>query len=142
MFCPVPNGLPLASVAESIGKQTAGIKKRKLYVRTLIDLSVSRLLMRIASPHWREKFYRQNYPLWGGVSSFNLSGLTERSGGAVKDYFRAVSTGPACPLVLSVTTCADALNVGVSYRTAVFTKDAIESIISGFKGCLGEPESV
>jgi hypothetical protein len=38
------------------------------------------------------------------------------------DYLRAVSTGPLCPMVLAVTTARDALNVGVTFRTAAFSR--------------------
>ncbi len=43
------------------------------------------------------------------------------------DYFRAVSTGPATPFVLSATTVRDHLNLGISYRSAVFLPVEINS---------------
>jgi hypothetical protein len=48
------------------------------------------------------------------------------------DYFRAVSTGPATPLVFSLTTVKDVLNVGLSYRKTVFSKNDIEKIMADF----------
>ena len=48
------------------------------------------------------------------------------------DYFRAVSTGPATPLVLSTTTSGDHLNVGLTFRTAVFSDPDIEKVKTTF----------
>ena len=51
----------------------------------------------------------------------NLNRLGRQDDGAgMPDYFRAVSTGPVTPLVLSITTVGDVVNVGVTYRTTVF----------------------
>ena len=52
------------------------------------------------------------------------------------DYLRAVSTGPLCPLVLAVTTARDALHVGVSFRTAAFSRADVDGVIAGFKRCI------
>jgi hypothetical protein len=54
------------------------------------------------------------------------------------DYFRAVSTGPVTPLVLSVTTVGERVNLGVSYRTTVFSKPDIENLQSRFREHLEE----
>jgi hypothetical protein len=48
------------------------------------------------------------------------------------DYFRGVSTGPATPLVLSVTTVRDRANIGLSYRSTVFTPEEIEQVKDRF----------
>jgi hypothetical protein len=37
------------------------------------------------------------------------------------DCFRAVTTGPVTPLVLSVTTVRDVVNLGITYRPTVFS---------------------
>ena len=51
----------------------------------------------------------------------NLNALWPPETGSAVDYFRAVSTGPATPLVLSVTTIRDAVNIGLSFRRTVFS---------------------
>ena len=48
------------------------------------------------------------------------------------DYFRAVSTGPVTPLVLSITTVGNKANIGLTYRTTVFSSAAIDSLKSDF----------
>jgi hypothetical protein len=51
----------------------------------------------------------------------NLNALwPPRPGETPMDYFRAVSTGPVTPLVLSVTTVRDVVNIGLSHRSTVF----------------------
>jgi hypothetical protein len=54
------------------------------------------------------------------------------------DYLRAVSTGPATPLVLSVTTAGDHANIGLTYRTSVFPEPAIGQITSSLQETLAE----
>ena len=44
------------------------------------------------------------------------------------DYFRVVSTGPATPLVLSVTTVGENVNIGLTFRRTVFSPEDIASI--------------
>jgi hypothetical protein len=48
------------------------------------------------------------------------------------DWFRAVSTGPVTPLVLSVTTVGDVVNLGVTCRSTVFSGLDIERIKCDF----------
>jgi len=48
------------------------------------------------------------------------------------DYFRAVSTGPVTPLVLSITTAGNNVNIGVTYRSAVFSMEQVEQIKENF----------
>jgi hypothetical protein len=49
------------------------------------------------------------------------------------DYFRGVSTGPFTPLALSVTTVGNRVNLGLSYRTAVFSRDDIDGLELRFR---------
>jgi hypothetical protein len=57
------------------------------------------------------------------------------------DYFRAVSTGPATPLVLSATTVGEHLNLGITYRQTVFSPAAIEQIKTAFLTCINDLET-
>ena len=59
--------------------------------------------------------------------------------GAV-NYFRAVSTGPITPLVLSITTVGDIVNIGVTYKRAVFTPSGVETLISDFRKYIHQAE--
>ena len=136
VFHPLTDGMQMETIAGNISRQTRSIKRSKGYLRTLVDMRMALPLLRKSPPEKREKMYAQNYPLWGGVTSFNLNRLS-RAGSrrATLDYVRAVSTGPACPLVLSITTYGDALNVTVSYRPAVFSREDVDRIMEQFRTC-------
>ena len=56
------------------------------------------------------------------------------------DYFRAVSTGPVTPLVLSLTTAGDVVNIGVTYRSTVFSAEEIERVKNAFLDHLRQME--
>lgn len=49
------------------------------------------------------------------------------------NYFRAVATGPITPLVLSITTVRDVVNIGLTYKKAVFTPSGVQTLISDFR---------
>jgi hypothetical protein len=107
-----------------------------------MELGLGRLLLSFFSPERRRKFYQKNYPLWGGLTNMNLNSLWAKSNDdGPADYFRAVSTGPVTPLVFSVTTVGDRANVGVSYRSTVFSATDIESVKNNFMQHLEELQS-
>ncbi len=127
----VPEGITLQQLSADLCQQTSAIKRHRLYLGTAWELGLARRLLAFFSPAQRKKFYQKNYPLWGGITNMNLNSF--RPGGETPpppDYFRAVSTGPVTPLVLSATTVGDQANLGLSYRTSVFSVTAIEQIQS------------
>jgi len=67
-----------------------------------------------------------------GITNMNLNSLWEQGKNAPLDYFRGVSTGPVTPLALSVTTFGDRANLGLSYRTTVFSRLEIEQLKGRF----------
>ena len=125
----VPDGISLRQLAGDLREQTLAIKRQRLYLGTPWELAFARWLLSFFSPDQRKKFYQKNYPLWGGITNMNLNSLWPHAETApTPDYFRAVCTGPVTPLVLSVSTVGDHVNIGLTYRTAVFSERAIEQI--------------
>ena len=130
---PVPHAGSLRELASDIRQQTLAVKRRQLFLATPIDLALGRFVLQFFRPDRRRKFYQKNYPLWGGLTNLNLNSMWEPSNAdGLQDYFRGVSTGPATPLVLSVTTVGDHANIGVSYRAAVFSGQDIERVQDHF----------
>jgi hypothetical protein len=135
----VPDGISLRELAGDIRQQTSAIKRHKLYHATPLELGFARFMLKFFSPERGKRFYAKHYPLWGGITNMNLNLLWEQGGrNAPLDYFRGVSTGPVTPLVLSVTTIADRVNLGLSYRTTVFSKPGIEDLQGRFREHLEE----
>jgi hypothetical protein len=130
----VPDGISLRELSVGIRQQTSGIKRRRSYLAASVDLGLARFFCRLLSPARRKKFYAKNYPLWGGITNMNLNSIWNQNGRlAPMDYFRGVSTGPVTPLALSVTTVGDRINLGLSYRTAVFSRDDIQNCARRFR---------
>ena len=135
----VPEGISLRELGAEVERQTSSIKRHKSYLGTPLELTLARFMLRFFSSQRREKFYAKNFPLWGGITNMNVNSLWEPEGGnAPLDYFRGVSTGPVTPLVLSVTTAGDRANIGLSYRTSVFSPTDIEGLKRRFLEHLGE----
>jgi len=140
---PLPEGISLRELAQDVHNWTARIKRDKLYLQTIIALGVSDLMWPFLSRARREGFYAKYHPVWGGVTPLNVDALWGKSGrNHVRswEYFRAVSTGPLSPLVLAVTTAQDTMHVGVSYRTAAFSRTMVDDVTAAFRGCIANLE--
>jgi len=144
---PVPSGTSLRNLVGHVHAETARIKRKRLYLRSIAAMGAGRLMWPLLSREQRARFFAKNHPVWGGVSTLNVAGIWEhaREGGDPPcEYLRVISTGPACPLVLAVTQGKEELHVGVSFRTAVFSRDTIDEVKAGFMRCIeelgGEPE--
>ena len=131
----VPEKISIQDLAKDIRVQTLPIKLNKLYLGTPLELAVGRGAAALFSTERRKKFYQKHYPLWGGITNMNLNSIwDQREADRPVDYFRAVSTGPVTPLVLSVTTVRNAVNIGLTYRSTVFSADQIEAVKNVFVG--------
>jgi hypothetical protein len=136
-----PEELALVDLAKEIGRQTLNIKRKKLYLATSLELSFGQFIFSFFSTEARKKIYQKHYPLWGGLTNMNINTLWQQQDRADRiDYLRAVSTGPVTPLVLSFTTAGHVANIGLSYRTTVYSPDEIERLKGCFLETLAEPE--
>jgi len=130
---PVPEEISIENLAKGIRQQTLKIKEEKLYLGTPIDLWMGRFLLSLYPPKQKKKFYPKTYPLWGGITNMNLNPLWEQKDeNRAIDYFRAVSTGPITPLVLSITTVRETANIGLTFKKTVFSDSEIKGFISDF----------
>lgn len=138
---PAPGGLGLAELAMDIHRQTRGIKERKLYLATALDLSLAQRLLALYSSARRRTFYHKFHPLWAGVTNMNMNPIWQKQPDARPlDYLRAVSTGPITPLVLCASTFGDKLNIALTYRPAVFDDAEIERVMAELTRQLEELE--
>jgi len=129
----LPPGIDLEQLARDIHTETARIKGEKLYMQTLIAIGAIGAVWRFLSSAQRQAFHAKHYPTWGAVTMVNVDPLWEEAGGTLPppEYLRAVSTGPLAPLVVAVTTSGGVLQAGISYRTAAFTREVVDTIASG-----------
>jgi len=138
---PAPEESALPELAKAIGGQTLQIKRKRLYLATPLELSMGRFMFRFFSTERRKKLYQKHYPLWGGVTNMNINSLWQQTDGTEPlDYLRAVSTGPITPLVLSFTTAGSGANIGLSYRSTVYSPEDIERFKHWFLEALAELE--
>jgi hypothetical protein len=135
---PVPAGIGLRELVQAVHAETARMRAMRLDLLSLLALGVSALMWPFLSPHQRARFFAKYHPAWAGVTALNVNALwgTGDSREAPFDYLRAVPTGPLCPMVFAVTTVKDVLHVGVSYRTAAFSRAAIDGVASEFVRCI------
>jgi len=130
----VPNGITVGELAREVSGQTRPMKQHRLWLGPSLELALARWWFAWSSPERQRLFYRKHYPLWGGVTNLNLNRLWDQSPAAAPiDYYRAVSTGPATPLVLAFTTVGRHANLGFTYRSGVFTAAEMESLTQEFQ---------
>jgi hypothetical protein len=119
---PVPAGVGLRDVAAELHRQTEQIKRRKLYLASPIGLAVADWFFRLYSDRRRKQFYHKYHPLAGGTSNMMMDAYWKvEAQPRPKQYFRAVSTGPMTPLVLSTTTYDRQMTIALTYRAGVLT---------------------
>jgi hypothetical protein len=130
----LPPGIPLEQLARDVRAETAPIKRRKLYLQSLLAVALSSFVWRFLTPERRARFHAKNYPVWGAVSMLDVNALWASAGGPMPppEYIRAIPTGPLAPLVVAATTAGDVLHLGISYRTAAFSAENIDKMAAHF----------
>jgi hypothetical protein len=125
-----PDDMPLRDLAAAINGQTSEIKQRKRYLQTLLAMGIAGFEWRFMSPLQRQRFFAKHYPVCAGTTPLSVDPLWNGGAGRAPglDYLRAVSTGPLSPMVLAFTMVGDVINVGITFRTTVFRRDAVEGI--------------
>jgi hypothetical protein len=130
---PVPDGISLRELARDLHAETERVKRRKLYLQTLLALAGVGMLWPWLSPSHRAGIHAKNYPVWVGITPLDVDRLWRKAGGRAPpaEYLRAVSTGPTAPLVVATTTAGGTLHLGLSYRTTAFTGEDVAKIAAG-----------
>ncbi len=125
-----PDDMPLRDLATTIHAQTRQIRPGKRYLHTLLAMGISGVEWRFLSTPQRHRYFAKHYPVCAGTTPLVVDPLW--TGGSTRasglNYMRAVSTGPLAPMVLAFTMVGDVVNVGITFRTTVFHRDAVDGI--------------
>jgi NRPS condensation-like uncharacterized protein len=133
----IPDGISLMELAKDVRRRTLAVKRGKLYMAASLEMAFGRFMLSWFPAERRRKLYQKHYPLRGGITNMNLNALWKQPPGEKPvDWLRAVSTGPVTPLVLSVTTAGKVVNLGVTWRSTVYSELDIERIKDDFLGML------
>ena len=135
---PVPEGMPLSELARFVCSETSGIKRRKLYLQTLLAIGLSGLQWRFLSNEERQSFHAKNYAVWAGITPLQLNALwpEAKSYPFRLGYVRAVSTGPLSPIVVALTTLGDIVEVALSFRRAAIDRHRAEGVLADIVHCI------
>jgi hypothetical protein len=134
---PVPDGVTLQAVARDIHTQTMRIKRRRLYLMTLYMIAAGGLVWPYLTPAQRTQMHAKNYPVWAGMTMLNVEAIWGDAPGEARvlHYLRAVSTGPFTPILMMPASVGDCLHIGVTYRTAAFSKEDVARISAKLIEC-------
>jgi hypothetical protein len=134
----VPADIGLRELAESVHAETSRVKRRKLYLQTLLAIGMAGLQWRFLSSEDRERFHAKNFAVWAGVTPLQLNALWPAARGYPFriGYVRAVATGPLSPIVVALTTLGDVVEIALSFRTAALDRDRAEGIMTDIVHCI------
>jgi hypothetical protein len=137
---PVPPGIALRDLARELGALTARVRRRKLYLSTLLALAGAGILWRWLSPAQRGRVYEKHYAAWAGLTPLDVDATWSEACGEAPPgpYLRAVATGPATPLIVAATTAGGELAIGLTYRPAAFTAADIARIAAALEADIRE----
>jgi len=140
----VSGEVTMQSLANTVRARTIAVKRHKLYLAAPLEFMISRFMFGRMPLEKQRNFYRKTYPLWGGITNMNMGALRKSADDLpMVDYFRAVSAGPAMPLVIGVTGVEGVLNFGVSFRPTVLPEADVRGIVARFTALLtGSEEAV
>jgi hypothetical protein len=127
---PVPSGISVRELSQDVHRVTSKVRRRKLYLVTLLALFGLWLLWPRLSAKQRGAVDAKNYPAWAGLTPLDVDALWPQAFGTAPpdQYLRAVSTGPASPLIVAATTVDGEWHLGFSYRIAAYTAEDIDRI--------------
>jgi hypothetical protein len=130
----------LDEAARQIAARTLPIKTHHHYMDSLVNMQVINAVWPWLSPTARCHFMRKSLPMSGGISNVVVhDAWMNENRDLILDYHRGVSTGPNVPIVLSPTTFRDHLNIGVSYRTAGFSRAKVDTLMEVFRDQIEHP---
>jgi hypothetical protein len=124
----------LNELTRRIAVATRVRKERRTYLDSAVNFRVASAIWPRLKPESRLHFARRALPLTAGISNVHLRGswIEQQGAGRILDFSRAVSNGPALPLVVSPTTIRDQMNIAVSYRETGFSQFKIDGIMQSF----------
>ena len=138
-----PEKNTLREMAADVHRQTQRAKRDRLHQRNVFETTLALWLERFCAPGpQRERFYAKHYPLAAGLTNIDLRPLWGSDSPERPDYWRAVSTSAAVPMVFSVTTAGKNLNVSVGYSTHVYTEEEAHRALRYFLGLMREFASI
>jgi hypothetical protein len=128
----------LRELASFVHAETSRVKRGKLYLQTLLAIGVSGLQWRFLSVEQRQGFHAKNYAVWAGLTPLQLDALWPAARGYPfrVEYVRAVATGPLSPIVVALTTLGEVVQIALSFRTAAFERERVESIMADMMDCI------
>jgi hypothetical protein len=131
----VPDGVGLRDLVTAVNEETLRIKRRKIYLQSLMALALVSAQWRFLTLDRRQRLFAKHYPVWAGTTPLNVSAAWQQASGDTDcpEYIRAVPTGPLAPISLAVTTSGTEINIGISFRTTAFDAATIAALVASIR---------
>jgi hypothetical protein len=133
VFHPVPEGASLEHLARDVHTQTRRVRERRLYLLTLLTMGFAGLIWRFLDRDHKLRFYFKYHPALAGVTGLNINTFRRSGRSADGDYLRGASTGPLAPIVFATTSSGEAMEIGITYRVSVLSREQVETVGKQFQ---------
>jgi hypothetical protein len=127
----VPDDVSLRDLASSVLAQTSAAKRNKTHLQTLLLLALVGSWWGLMSVAQHHRYFPKHFPICAGSTPLDIDALWHAGGesaGSVPDYVRVVSTGPMAPMIVAFTMAGGAINIGISFRTTVYSRQAVDAV--------------
>jgi NRPS condensation-like uncharacterized protein len=141
--CAPDRSASLAEVTGRLAAQTARIKSRRRYLDSMVDMKlVGKLLPTLSRKRWPHAV-RKLLPMTAAISNVRLhdTWVDRYRPGHILEYSRSSPTGPMFPLVITPTTMADTMNVGVTFRRNGFSRERMDDFMARFLEQIERPDA-
>ncbi|MDF1859456.1 MAG: hypothetical protein P1U87_04540 [Verrucomicrobiales bacterium] len=119
----------ITPLIRDVSRKTRAIKKDRLYALNLLVIGFGVFWQRFLSEQQRDRMSLRGFPLAGSVTNFFVDRYQRHLMQLpVENYWRAVSAGPATPLVISATTFRNKMNLMLIANIFIYSDDDISSL--------------
>jgi hypothetical protein len=124
---------------QTIARQSQLYRRRGIWTATTGWLMAALATRPLVPPRNLYRFFRKETPIVAGVSNVNLNTTwVAADRGLIGRYLRISPTGPLAPIVFSVTTLGEDLQLSLTYRAALLNETQARELGSAFIAELDE----
>ncbi|QOV88487.1 hypothetical protein [Humisphaera borealis] len=117
----------------SIARQNHLHRQRGIWPSSVGYLLLAMATRPLVKPSKLYSFFRKETPMIAGVSNVNLSSTwVAEFGDLIAKYRRISPTGPLAPVVFAVTSLGDDLQLSITYRDALLTREQAAELGAAF----------
>ena len=128
-----PEKQSLPELSQLVSAQTKSMKQKYTAIKQFLLFKIQTKMWDKRSSRRRQyRLFSKNTPITVGISNMNLNKGEGVLLNAVRQYIRFSPTAMVCPIVFNLTTFNGYLSLGINYRKACYSPEAVLAIKNEF----------